>query len=188
MGFTSGGYIMQRGLGRAQFRKLETVASRLSHCDHFYGNRFFQPSGLSPSCLSFVVLAIGGVFTPVLAKQCKRLNLVDVPSVGTSNAHTWTFISEENSRAGRHAMLTNESVLRREFETSNSRRALGLLARVVRQNLTIVQENNHRARLPRGARLVDRSQQRAVFGGRTPAKVAGCAWNHRPAKLPPAPT
>src|SRR5712692_9912122 len=35
MGFTSGGYIMQRGLGRAQFRKLETVASRLSHCDHF---------------------------------------------------------------------------------------------------------------------------------------------------------
>jgi len=39
MGFTSGGYIVQRGLGRAQFRKLETVASRLSHCDHFYGNR-----------------------------------------------------------------------------------------------------------------------------------------------------
>jgi hypothetical protein len=30
MGFTSGGYIMQSGLGRAQFRKLETVASRLS--------------------------------------------------------------------------------------------------------------------------------------------------------------
>ncbi len=35
MGFTSGGYLMQRGFGRAQFRKLETVASRLSHCDHF---------------------------------------------------------------------------------------------------------------------------------------------------------
>src|SRR6266705_351079 len=51
MGFTSGGYIMQRGLGRAQFRKLETVASRLSNCDHFYGNRFFQPSGLSLSSL-----------------------------------------------------------------------------------------------------------------------------------------
>ncbi len=33
MGFTSGGYTT--GLGRAQFRKLETVASRLSHCDHF---------------------------------------------------------------------------------------------------------------------------------------------------------
>src|SRR5258708_22504442 len=32
MGFTSGGYTMQRGLSRAQFRKLETVASRLSHC------------------------------------------------------------------------------------------------------------------------------------------------------------
>src|SRR6266852_4236271 len=52
MGFTSGGYSTQRGLGRAQFRKLETVASRLSNCDHFYGNRFFQPSGLSPSCPS----------------------------------------------------------------------------------------------------------------------------------------
>jgi hypothetical protein len=33
MGFTSGGHTT--GLGRAQFRKLETVASRLSHCDHF---------------------------------------------------------------------------------------------------------------------------------------------------------
>ncbi|SRR6266851_3054245 len=81
MGFTSGGYIMQRGLGRAQFRKLETVASRLSHCDHFYGNRFFQPSGLSPSCSSFVVLAIGGVFTPVVAKHTKHLSLVDILSV-----------------------------------------------------------------------------------------------------------
>src|SRR6266446_9046044 len=49
MGFTSGGYTTQRGLGRAQFRKLETVASRLSNRDHFYGNRFFQPSGLSPT-------------------------------------------------------------------------------------------------------------------------------------------
>jgi hypothetical protein len=37
------------GLSRAQFRKLGLVASRLSNCDHFYGNRFFQPSGLSPS-------------------------------------------------------------------------------------------------------------------------------------------
>src|SRR5260370_14897936 len=81
MGFPSGGYIMQRGLGRAQFRKLETVASRLSHCDHFYGNRFFQPSGLSKSCSSFVVLAIGGVFTPVGAKNTKHLSLVDILSV-----------------------------------------------------------------------------------------------------------
>src|SRR5260370_14727415 len=81
MGFPSGGYIMQRGLGRAQFRKLETVASRLSHCDHFYGNRFFQPSGLSPSCSSFVVLAIGGVVTPVLAKHTQHLSLVDILSV-----------------------------------------------------------------------------------------------------------
>src|SRR5437764_14341813 len=39
-----------KGVGPGQFRKLETGASRLSHCDHFYGNRFFQPSGLSPSC------------------------------------------------------------------------------------------------------------------------------------------
>src|SRR6266436_2976674 len=82
MGFTSGGYIMQRGLGRAQFRKSETVASRLSHCDHFYGNRFFQPSGLSSSCLSFVVLAIGGVFTPVLAKHSKNFSLQDSLSIG----------------------------------------------------------------------------------------------------------
>ena len=52
MGFTSGGYMMQRGLGWAQLRKSETVASRLSHCDHLYGNCFFQPSGLSPSCAS----------------------------------------------------------------------------------------------------------------------------------------
>ncbi len=27
-------------LGRAQFRKLETVASRSSQCDHFCGSRF----------------------------------------------------------------------------------------------------------------------------------------------------
>src|SRR6266851_2389712 len=86
MGFTSGGYIMQRGLGRAQFRKSETVASRLSHCDHFYGNRFFQPSGLSPSCLSFIVLAIGGVFTPVLAKHTKHLSLVDI-TLGRCGPH-----------------------------------------------------------------------------------------------------
>ena|SRR5437660_10982605 len=68
MGFTSGGY-MQRGLGRAQFRKLETVASRLSNCDHFYGNRFFQPSGLSPSCSSShnLVLWTATISPPCLA-------------------------------------------------------------------------------------------------------------------------
>ncbi len=41
MGFTSGGYIMRRGLGRAQFRKLETVASR---SDRNYSNVIRQPS------------------------------------------------------------------------------------------------------------------------------------------------
>ena len=39
-------------------------------------------TGQSPSGSSFVILAIGGVFTPVLAKHTKHLSLVDILSVG----------------------------------------------------------------------------------------------------------
>ncbi len=37
---------------------------------------------LLPSCSSPIILAIGGVFTPVLAKHTKHLSLVDILSVG----------------------------------------------------------------------------------------------------------
>src|SRR5258708_20917816 len=62
---------------------------------------------------------------------------------------------------------------------------LGLLARVG-QSLVIVLESDHRSGTANGPGLVDRSQQGAVFGGRTAAKVVCCAGNQGSANLPPA--
>jgi len=45
----------------------------LSHCDHFYGNRFFQPSGLSPSCPLTVQLQANDDATKLdLAESVRR--------------------------------------------------------------------------------------------------------------------
>ena len=93
MGFTSGGYIMQRGLGRAQFRKLETVASRLSNCDHFYGNRFFQPSGLSPNCLSYDQNPIARVSSTVATSSQGNPLRRTVSTTSAKRSISWTDVN-----------------------------------------------------------------------------------------------
>jgi hypothetical protein len=108
MGFTSGGYTTQRGLGRAQFGKLETVASRWSNCDHFYGNRFCLRVAVNQEPIIRVVLAIGGVFTPMLAKHTKHLSLVDILSVGvdrTQRAREFPLLLDDIHRSIRWAKV-----------------------------------------------------------------------------------
>src|SRR5438128_11933814 len=104
MGFTSGGYIMQRGLGRAQFGKLETVASRFESLRSLLRKPLF-PAKWIISELS-VVLAIGGVFIPVLAKHTRHLCPL------TFSRLAWTAGGGTSNRRGSKSRLERRLVFR----------------------------------------------------------------------------